>query len=223
MQFDTVILPAVRSLLQDDQYDSAVIKMAANWFVYELANNNKLRMFEDSETLTGAVGDTTVPYPDNSLAWISIYVTSPGNAFDISPSYTNYNDFMANHAGFATAASGLAKTWTDFGNAMRFTQPLSVEHIFQFDFVREPVAMEQDSDECEIPGRYIELVARGTKARILEIEEDYDFASTERDLLEPLVTAFIRNEARGGGKTRPTVIRTRRGRSSQTGVPRLGE
>ena len=216
------IRTAVRTLLQDDQYDDATILMAANWFVYELCNNNRLRIMEDSETITGAAGDTTVPFPETSLAWISIYATAP-SIFDISDKYQDYNSFMRNHANFATATAGRAGAWTDFGNAMRFTQPLSVEHTFQFDFVREPVPMEADSDTCEIPGRYIELVARGTKARILEIEEDYDLAQNERDQLDPLVTTFIRNEARGGGKTRPTVIGTRRGRNPHTGVPRLGE
>ena len=38
----------VRQLLQDDQYDGDIIAQAANWFILELANNNKLRIFEDS-------------------------------------------------------------------------------------------------------------------------------------------------------------------------------
>lgn len=216
------IKTAVRILLQDDQYDGDTIAQAANWFIYELANNNKLRMFEDSETLTGAVSDTTVAFPENMLAWTAIYCTAP-SVFDIGASYQEYGEFMQYNANFAGATAGRAKDWTDFGNAMRFAQPLSIEHTFQFDYVREPVAMENDTDDCEIPDRYIELVSRGTKARILEIEEDYDFAREERDIIEPLQTTFIRNESRGGGKTRPTVIRTRRGRNPHSGVPRLGE
>lgn len=216
------IKTSVRQLLQDDQYDGDVIANAANWFVYELFNNNRTRLMEDSTTLTVSAGETTVDFPDNMLAWISIYATAP-SVFDMSDNFSEYGAFMTNHAGFATASAARADVWTAYGNAMRFAAPLSVEHTFQVDFVREPVPMEADSDDCEVPDRYAELVARGSKARVMEIEEDYQYAQQERDLLAPLVTAFIRNEARGGGKTKPTVIRTRRTRNSRGGVPRLGE
>ncbi len=57
----------------------------------------------------------------------------------------------------------------------------------------------------------------------MEIDEDYAEGDQERSLLDPLVTTFIRNEARGGGKTKPTVIRTnRRGAQRSSGVNRLG-
>lgn len=219
------IINAVRILLQDDQYDRATIVQAANWFIYELANNNKLRIFEDSDTLDATSGDTTLPFPDNLMAWIEIYATAP-SVFQMTDNFREYNPFMGAHANFATATAARASSWTSFNNAMRFAAPLNADHTFQVDFVREPVAMVQDSDDCEIPGRYAELVARGTKARILEIEEDYDYAQQERNALEPLVTTFIRNESRGGGKTKPTVIRTRRGRNPHSGggvVPRLGD
>lgn len=216
------IKTAVRTLLQDDQYDGTVIAQAANWFVYELFNNNRTRLMEDSDTITASVGDTTAAFPDGMLAWISIYATVP-NVYDMSDNYIGYGEFMGHHPNFATATPAAVDGWTDFGNAMRFAAPLSAETTFQIDFVREPVPMENDSDDCEVPNRYAELVARGTKARVMEIEEDYQYAQQERDLLAPLVTTFIRNEARGGGKTKPTVIRTRRGRNSRGGVPRLGE
>jgi hypothetical protein len=216
------IKTAVRELLQDSQYDGAVITRAANSFVYELFNNNRTRLMEDSTTLTVSAGEVTVDFPDNMLAWIAIYATSP-SVYDMSDNFTEYGQFMTAHAGFATSTAARADTWTAYGNAMRFAAPLNAEHTFQVDFVREPVAMEADSDDCEVPDRYAELVARGTKARVMEIEEDYQYAQQERDLLQPLVTTFIRNEARGGGKTKPTVIRSRRNRNSRGGVPRLGE
>lgn len=216
------IIAAVRILLQDDQYDQATIVQAANWFVFELFNNNRTRLMEDSVTLSASQGDTTVAFPDNLLAWISVYATAP-RVFDMSDDMLSYNDFMGHFANFATATQAQAGKWTPYNNAIRFTAPLNADHTFQVDFVREPVPMTDPTEDCEVPGRYIELVARGTKARILEIEEDYDFAQQERDILDPLMTTFIRNEARGGGKTRPTVIGTRRRRNpySDTGTPSL--
>jgi len=209
------IIASVRRLLQDDEYDATVITEAANWFVYELFNNNHTRLMETSTTLDGALNDTLVDFPDDMLAWVTIYLTIP-QVYDLKHSYQDYGDFMASHANFATASSGQARDWTDFGNAMRFAQPLNGSHTFNLDYIREPVPMEELTDDCEVPGRYIELVAKGTKARVMEIDEDYAEAAQERTLLDPLVTTFIRNEARGGGKTKPTVIRTNRGYSGRS-------
>jgi hypothetical protein len=142
----------------------------------------------------------------------------------MSDFYREYRDFMNSHASFASNQAARASEWTMFGNGMRLSSPLLTDMSFQFDFVGEPKQMVKDNDDCPLPSRYSELVARGSKARILEIEEDYDYASQERKLLEPLVTTFIRNEARGGGKTKPTIIGTGRRRSRNSGgVPRLGE
>lgn len=210
----------VRTLLQDPDYDGEAIRTAANWFVYELFNNNRTRLMETSDVLEASAGDTEIDLPEDMLAWTSIYNTLPSTV-DMEQNYVEYGAFMGSHAGFATSTVGRAGTWTDFGNAMRFANPLNVDHTFQIDYVREPEQMEADSDVCEVPARYAELVARGAKARILEIEEDYQFGQQERDLLDPLVTAFIKNESRGGGKTKPHVIRTKRGRNNG-GTPRLG-
>lgn len=213
----------VRKLLQDDQYDGDLIRDAANYVVYDLFNNTKTRLMEESDTITALAGATAADFPSDMMNWISIYATKP-QVFEITDNYMQYSEFMQRHAGFATASSGRVGDWTDFGNGMRFAQPLSVSHTFQIDYVREPIPMERDNDECELPDRYEELLLKGTKARIMEIDEDYAEGDQERALLEPLVTAFIRNEARGGGKTKPTVIRTRRGRRySDRAVHRLGD
>lgn len=203
------IIASVRRLLQDDQYDAAVITEAANWFVYELFNNNHTRLMEVSTTLEGAAGDTLIDFPDDMVAWTTIYLTVP-QVYDLKETYLQYGDFMRSYANFATATPGIARNWTDFGNAIRFAQPLSVSHTLNLDYLREPVPMVSTSDDCEVPLRYAELVAKGSKARVMEIDEDYAEAAQERNLLSPLVTTFIRNEARGGGKTKPTVIRTNR-------------
>lgn len=202
-------IQSVQKLLQDDQFDPGIITDALNWFVYEVANNNRLRMFEDSDTLESYAGDTSVDFPSDMLAWISVYTTSP-QVYSVAESEVDYQDFMRNNANFATSVPARLGAWTAFGNAMRFAAPLNVDHSFQIDYVREPVPMVRANDTCEIPDRYSELVSKGALARVMEVNEDYAEASQERSNLEPLMTAFIRNESRGGGKTRPNVIRTNR-------------
>ena len=217
------IKSSVRGLLDDTEFDGDRIREAANWFVYELFNNTRTRLMEESDTISASAGDTTADFPDDLMTRINIYTTVP-SVYEMNNNYVEYGDFMKGHANFASATSALARIWTDFGNKMRFAQPLSVAHTFQIDYLREPVAMVADSDECEVPDRYSELVSKGTLVRVMEMNEDYLEAAQERSNLEPLVTAFIRNEARGGGKTGPTIIRTNRGRRySDHSVRRMGE
>lgn len=214
---------AVRGLLQDDQFDEDLITQALNWFVYELFNNTRTRLMEESDTITASAGDTTVDFPSDLMTRISLWATVP-DVYQLDDNELEYGDFMRSHAGFATSTASRAGKWTTFGNAIRLAAPLNADHTFQIDYLREPIPMENDSDECEVPDRYSELVAKGALARVMEINEDYAEAAQERQNLDPLLTTFIRNEARGGGKTRPTVIRTRRGRNYGRGAtPRLGE
>lgn len=203
------VISQTRTLLQDNEYEEDIITMAANWFVYELLNNNRTRLMETSTVIEAASGDTTLDFPDDLMAWINIYLTSP-QIYDMNNYMHEYGEFMGKYSNFATATAGQARDWTQFGNGMRFAQPMSADSTFNIDYIREPVPMESDSDDCEIPDRYAELVARGTKIRILEIDEEYAEAAQERNILAPLMTTFIRNESRGGGKTKPTVIRTNR-------------
>lgn len=209
----TQYVTAVRGLLVDDQYDETLIIQALNWFVYELCNNNHLRIMENSEELTASQGDTELEFPEDMMTLVKegFYLTSP-QVIDMGPNYVDYGYFMKNYANFASATQARARVWTDFGNMARFAAPLNADHTFQCDYLREPASMEEDEDECEIPDRYSELVAKGTLARIMEINEDYAEAQQERDNYAPLMTTFIRNESRGGFKTGPNIVRTNRGR-----------
>jgi len=216
------IVSSVRGLLTDDQFDEDLIREAANWFVYELFNNTRTRLMESSDTISASINATTADFPDDMMTWIAIYRTAPDVA-PITEDYVPYAQFMQRHANFATATAGRLRDWTMYGNQMRFGAPLSVAHTFQIDYLREPTPMEDDTDDCEVPDRYSELVSKGTLARIMEINEDYAEAAQERTNLEPLVNTFIRNEARGGGKTGPIIMNSRRRRGNSTGVPRLGE
>lgn len=208
------ITASVRRLLQDDQYDGPTIVEAANWVIYDLCNNTRLRVMEASQELEASAGDTFLAFPDDMMSWTSIYSTSP-SVSDLTPGYLGYGEFMRRYPNFASATAGQLRIWTDYGNGMRFAAPLSVDHVFQFDYLREPVEMKRDGDICELPGRYAELINRLTKARVLEIEEDYESAEFERGLVDNQKTAFIRNEGRGGSKIGPTIIRTNRRRREQ--------
>lgn len=200
-----------RRLLADDEYDADVIADAANYFINEIYNNTRTRRMEASAELTASAGDVTLPFPSDLNVRIDLYVTVP-SVYDYTDYYMEYGDFMRSFPSFASSAPAQAGKWTDFNNMIRFSAPLKSDTTIQLDYVRRPKMMSSLASKAEIDDTYMELVARGTKARCLEIDEDYDYASEERSLLEPLLTTWIRNEARGGGKTGPTIMRSNRRR-----------
>lgn len=212
------IVKSVRGLLDDDAYDEDLITQAANWFVYELFNDTRTRLMETSDFVTALAGSTTADYPTDLQTIIGIYVTAP-RVFQLNQPM-EYRSFMGQYADFASATPREIYSWVPFGNQMRFSAPLNVSHSFQIDYLRIPEAMESMSDECEVPDNYSELVAKGTLARIMEINEDYAEAKQERNNMAPLITTFKRNEGRGGGKVGPaSVMRTNRGRRGGSDNP----
>lgn len=205
----------VRGLLVDTQYDATLIDQAINWFVYELCNNNRLRVMEASDELFASQGDTLVEFPEDMVTLIKegFYMIVP-KVIEMGTNYVEYGNFMRNYANFATAPQAQAYQWTDYNNQARFTAPLNASHTFQCDYLREPTLMNTDASECDLPDRYQELITKGSLARIMDINEDYQEAKQERDNYAPLMTTFIRNESRGGFKTGGTVMRTNRGKGA---------
>lgn len=198
-----------RALLGDPSYNATTIQNAANDFVNELFNNTRTSMMETSIELTGSASETTIKLPTDIMIWTTVYLTSP-DVYDLRDFYMEYAPFMAEHADFATRTASKPYEWTQFAGVMRLSAPLSTDVTIQMDYIRTPKVMTGPGSKCELPDRYMELITRGTKARCLEVDENYDEAGAERDILAPLVTTFIRNESRGGVKSGPVVAYSRR-------------
>lgn len=206
------IVADVQGLIGDEAFDPVLITQGANWFVNYLFLNNRLRMAETSDEIDASSGDTEADFPDDMMTRIAIYMTSP-QVIDMTPYEMQYGTFMRQYANFATANARQAREWTEYGKQMRFAAPLSADTTFGIDYLREPVPMEADADVCELSTLYEQLVAKGALIGMMMINEDYDEADEEFNALQPALTAFIKQESRGGGKTGPAaVIRTNRGR-----------
>lgn len=207
------IVADVRGLIGDDSFDATLITQGANWFVNYLFLNNRLRMAESSDEIDASEGDTEVDFPDDMMTRINIYMTSP-QIFDMKKFEMQYETFMQNYPNFASANPRQAAQWTEFGKQMRLCAPLNADTTFGIDYLREPNPMSKDTDVCELSTLYEELVAKGALIGMMMINEDYDEATEELNVLQPKITAFIKQEGRGGGKTGPAaIIRTNRGRS----------
>lgn len=203
---------AVRSKLGDLAFDQTVILDAANAFMQELYHNTRTRRMESNDQLYPAIGDTAVDLPDDMDIWLDLSVISP-NVYSInrpSGAYFEYADFKNAFPGWATNTAKQLSEWSDFGGQMRFSAPLALNTTIDIDYNRKPVPAASASSSIELDEEYKELAVIGTFARCMEANEDYAEAATERDNLAPLVTSWTRNEARGGGKAGPIIMRTNR-------------
>lgn len=203
----------VRGLLDDAAFDSVTIDRAANDFQNELFTRYHLKQAESSDTLTVSSGDTRVDFPDDYLTIMEMTVIYSATQYNnIKRHHTNYELFMRDYANYTVATAARPQTWTDFNNGARFTQPSDAAYTINLDYLRLPEMMIASSDESEIRSVWSEMINRGTLARVMEINEDWEEATQVRDLLAPLITTFVAREGRGRVKTGPSIISQGRSR-----------
>lgn len=210
------IREAVRDKLDDDGFPDDSIDRAANDFQFELFNDNHIRFMEEHDTLTPGSGDFTVPLPDDFLSLINLTVFDSSTVYrDITESgWHDYKYFMKNFGNFSYAAAGKIYDFTFFGEALRFARATDALYNLSLDYLRTPVLMEEDADECELPINCRELMTIGTLNRIQRLNEDYNEAGQENGYLVQLRRSFVKNYGRGSEKVGPRVIRTNRGKGS---------
>lgn len=211
------IVTAVRNKLADDQFSQTLIIDAINFFVAEIYHNTRTRRMETNDTVSVAVNDTVADLPDDIDVRINAAVTVPTtNIYDMEQFYMEYGDFMKRYPGWKTYPAQAIYNWTDFGNQIRFCAPVLTASTIDIDYTRKPVQalLVADSviptDTIELDESYKELATLGALARCMESNEDYAEATSERGNLQPLLTSWIRNEARGGAKTGPIIMRSNR-------------
>lgn len=210
------IITSVRGRLDDSSFSATTITEAANWLQNDIFSGTRTRLMETSTTINASAGAVVADLPDDFNTIISIAQTSP-KAFDLMSMFVNHADFVKMFPDYATRTASTIQYWTDFNNQMRFSAPLSSNVVLTMDYVRNPVPMVRDSDVCEIPDLYKEIITRGTLLRVMEQNEDYAEASDERQIVNALITQFITNEGRGMVKTGPVVMKSNRRRYSLSG------
>lgn len=201
---------SIRRKLDDQDYDGPTIDEAIGFFIDQLYNDSNIRRMEKSTAPILSQGATSIDLPVDFNKLISFSVVLPTN-YNIDDSFVNYQDFTKLFSNYATVQPQPVSRWTIFGTTVRFSAPADTNYTFAFDYLRKPVRAIVDTDVIDIPDNYKELVVLGGTQRIMKINEDYDEGAFEANDLAAMVTSFIRNEGRGSGKTRPTIIRNNRG------------
>ncbi len=207
----------VRSKLDDMEFDGNKVDMAINWFIFEILNNNRIRFMEDDVNVPITQGDIDALLPPEIQTATGILAVIPGTQpYSIFKHRFEHGDFMEKFADFSVATPTNVREFCFYGNKIRFAAPVLTGGNLFIEFVKRPTLAVADTDVLLIPDNYNELVVKGAVARVMEMNEDYAEADQERQTLEPLVTAFIRNEGRGSQHTGPTIMRSnRRGRNGE--------
>lgn len=215
------VITAVRGKLSDTAFDQGMIIDAMNFFVAELYHNTRTRRMETSDQIFVSANDTAADFPEDMDVRTSLVVSSPtSNIYDLEELYMEYGDFMKAFPKWQSDTPQYIHAWTDFGNQLRFSAPALTDTTIDIDYVRVPIPAALNTsttpkDTIELDSLYKELATLGTLARCMESNEDYAEASSERGNLAPLVTAWIRNEGRGGGRVGPIIMRSNRTRGNK--------
>lgn len=213
------VITAVRLKLSDDSFDQGMIIDAMNFFVNEIYHNTRTRRMETNDQIFVSAGDTVADFPEDIDVRTALTVTSP-QVYDMGQLFLEYGDFMKLFPMWQSSPVQPIQAWTDYGNQVRFSAPVMADSVIDIDYCRIPTPANLVSDgttptdSIELDELYKELATLGTLARCMESNEDYAEASSERNNLAPLVTAWIRNEARGGGRLGPIIMRSNRKRGS---------
>lgn len=207
----TDVRQAVRSNLDDMQYDGSKIDSAINWFQNELFNNTRTSLMETSTNLLPSAGASEIDLPANLQVMTNLTVTAP-TVYSIWGYRTQQQTFDRDFPGFSTYASRALRETSIYGRKLRFSAPLRTNTTIRLDYVRRPAVASDASPQLEAPDQYFELYVLGAQARVMEVNEDFVEAAQIRQNLEPLVTTFIRNEGRGGLVAGPRIMRSNRRR-----------
>lgn len=208
----TTVRQAVRQNLDDPEYSASTIDAAINWFQFELFNNTRTSLMETSGTLSPTINATNIALPADLQVLTNATVTSP-TVYNIWKNKYEQQTFDLYFPNYTVATTSYLYNWCIYGRTMRFSAPLKSNTTIAIDYIRRPVKATDAAPTLEIPDQYEELATLGAQARVMEVNEDFAEAAQIRNNMEPLVTAFIRNEARGGQTAGPTIIRSNRRRS----------
>lgn len=179
----------LQTQIGDPNLDSSVMGDALNYTEQGLFNTFDL-------TLNSAQAANSVLVGTNSLATalpsdfqrvLSLYVTSP-QATDLTDYFIRVKDFRKNYPNAGTN-TGYLDYWTLF-ITIEFVNKASVTTALKLDYVKSVPLMSASTDVPTIPASFEELLVLGSKIRIYEQKEDFDYAQQFSNRYADMVEAF---------------------------------
>ena len=164
--------------LDDTDYESNVIDNFINATQREIFNTYELEFQE--EVFSGSLpqGARTFTFPENMQIPLSIVITGPdGSQRNIMDKYIRFRDFNKLYPTPDNGTPGPIFAWTSFAGNMVTSAPIDRPYVMDTFYLKKPKLLIDDSDVPEIPEEFQEVLVLGAYKRVLERNEDFDYAA----------------------------------------------
>lgn len=180
----------------DPSLSDSVAGDALNYTEQSIFNSFDLTLNSATQTnaLAAVATALTTALPSNFQRVYSLYITSPtGLSADITPYYINPKDFRQRHTASQSLTTAPPTWWTYF-TTIEFAYKADQAYVIKVDYIKSITQMSAALDVPTVPSAFEELLTIGSKIRIYEQKEDFDYAAQfsnrYADLLEALVTRY---------------------------------
>lgn len=164
-------------LLDDEEYDPAILDRAINRAVREIFNQFELPFMEKIFSGTIPEGATMFNYPpDMALAQNHVVTAPDGSQRNIEGGYLPFRDFNSVYPTPANNSPGAVAHWTSYGGKIILSRPTDKEYTLDLYYIKKPAKLLADTDVPEIPEEFSELILLGAYIRIAKRNEDTDLA-----------------------------------------------
>jgi len=183
----------LKTQIGDPNLDSTVMLDALNYTQQAIFGTFDTTLNSAQQTNAVATGANilTSALPTDLQRISSLYISSPtAYAKNLTSYFVPIKDFRELYPNAGTD-SGSLQEWS-FWTSVEFAVDSVVDVVIKIDYVKYVPILSASTDIPTIPQPYEELLLLGSKMRIYEQKEDFDYAGQFNSRYADLVEAFIR-------------------------------
>lgn len=164
--------------LDDTDYDPSVIDNFINATQREIFNTYELEFQEKVFSGSIPAGARTFTFPEDLQAFQSLVITGPNGAQqNIMNKYIQFKDFNKLFPTPDNNPAGPITAWTSYAGTMITSAPVDEPYIMTTFYIKKPDILSDDTDVPEIPEEFQEILVLGAYKRVLQRNEDFDYAA----------------------------------------------
>jgi len=178
----------------DPNLDDDLAGYAINQAQQAIFNEYDLTLNSDTQTNAVASGANTLTsaLPDDLQRIKGLYITSPSSrAKSLKPYYTDPDDFRE-HFPDAGTNTGALGHWATFNGTVEFAVKSDTDVTVKVDYIKSVPILTATTDVPVVPEAFKELLMIGSKMRVFEGKEDFDYAGQYTNRYADLLEAFSR-------------------------------
>jgi hypothetical protein len=183
----------LKTQIGDPNLDSTVITDALNYTQQSIFGTFDTTLNSAQQTNAVALGANTLTaaLPSDLQRISSLYISSPAAfATNLTKYFMPIKDFREVYPD-AGVYDGTLQDWS-FWTSVEFARKSTADVVVKIDYIKYVPMLSAPTDIPTIPQPYEELLILGSKMRIYEQKEDFDYAGQFNSRYADLLEAFIR-------------------------------